>query len=169
MDAPAVIPQGVAHDVVADCPFCQKLTHLGELPAEEVVWQFARSVALLGDWQIYPGYCVLVARRHATELHHLPDGDRRAFLDELCLLAAAVESAFHPRKLNYELLGNQVPHLHWHVFPRSHDDPDPLRPVWFTLERAGRDPVEDRRLRTGPLPRAEIAERLREQLRRLGG
>jgi diadenosine tetraphosphate (Ap4A) HIT family hydrolase len=148
----------------ADCPFCQKLTRLNELPGDEVVGQFAHSVALLGDWQIYPGYCVLVARRHVTELHHLPDAERRGFLDELCLLARAIESAFRPRKLNYELLGNQVPHLHGHVFPRPPNDPDPLRPVWFTLERAKESAAEEARLRAGPVPRAEVARRVREEL-----
>ena len=45
----------------------------------------------------------------------------------MCLLARAIETAFRPHKLNYELLGNQVPHLHWHLFPRYADDPDALQ------------------------------------------
>src|SRR5262245_25572355 len=106
------------------CPFCDKLARLDALPADELVWQSPRSVVLLGPWQFYQGYCVLVARTHATELHHLPDADRREYFDELCRLARAVEAAFRPRKLNYELLGNQVSHLHWHLFPRAAADPD---------------------------------------------
>src|SRR5436305_10547991 len=96
-----------------DCPFCRKLAALCELPPEEVVWQFPHSVALLGPWQFYHGYCVLVSRRHSTELSELDAAERRAYLDEMCLLAEAVGDCFRPRKLNYELLGNQVPHLHW--------------------------------------------------------
>ena len=38
--------------------------------------------------------------------------------------------AFRPRKLNYELLGNSVPHLHWHLIPRYSDDPMRTVPVW---------------------------------------
>jgi diadenosine tetraphosphate (Ap4A) HIT family hydrolase len=49
-----------------DCLFCQKLSHLQELPDDEVVWQFPHSVAILGPWQYYHGYCILVARVHAT-------------------------------------------------------------------------------------------------------
>jgi diadenosine tetraphosphate (Ap4A) HIT family hydrolase len=129
-----------------DCPFCRKLSAPGELPAHELVWEFEHSVALLGPWQAYRGYCLLVSRKHATELSGLPPEERRAFLEEMCLLARAIEEAFRPRKLNYELLGNHVPHLHWHLFPRYADDPEHLKPVWLALDRADRDEAERRRL-----------------------
>src|SRR5438874_12901915 len=154
----------MSHD---ECPLCQKLLALDRLPASEVVWQFAHSVALLGPWQFYHGYCVLVARTHATELSQLPPAARRAYLDEMCLLAAAIEAAFRPHKLNYELLGNQVPHLHWHLFPRYPDDPNRMRSVWLALDRAEHDPETLRRLETGPRPRDAITAALREQLTRL--
>ena len=80
----------------------------------------------------------------------------------------AIESCFRPHKLNYELLGNLVPHLHWHVFPRSAADPDRRRPVWFALDRADTDPVEKRRLETGTVPRGETVARLRDWLRAHG-
>ena len=147
-----------------DCPFCRKLAALETLPAEEVVWQFPHSVALLGPWQYYHGYCILVARQHATELSGLADAERRAYLDEMCLLARAIEDCFRPHKMNYELLGNQVPHLHWHLFPRYAHDPDALRPVWLALDRAERDESERRRLQTAPLDRAATAAALRQLL-----
>src|SRR5213596_69036 len=128
-----------------DCHFCRQLDRLDQ-GAAELVWAFPHSVALLGTWQYYHGYCILIARRHATELNQLPEGMRRDFLDEMCLLAAAIQNALGPHKLNYELLGNQVPHLHWHIFPRYLDDPDALKPVWLALERAAADPAERRRL-----------------------
>jgi diadenosine tetraphosphate (Ap4A) HIT family hydrolase len=121
----------------------------------------------LGTWQYYHGYCLLVCRHHATELSQLDGTVRRAYLDEMCLLARAVEQAFRPLKLNYELLGNQVPHLHWHVFPRYADDPHSLKPVWLALDRAGRDPQERSQLETGRLPRAETAARLRQRIQEL--
>jgi diadenosine tetraphosphate (Ap4A) HIT family hydrolase len=154
--------------VSTDCPFCRQLTTLHELPASEVVWQFRHSVALLGTWQFYHGYCVLVSRCHATELSHLGNVERGEFLEEMCTLARAIEDCFHPHKLNYELLGNQVPHLHWHLFPRYPDDPDRLRPVWLALDRAERDENERHRLQTGPQDRAATAAALRRTLGRFG-
>jgi diadenosine tetraphosphate (Ap4A) HIT family hydrolase len=150
-----------------ECPFCRKLAGLAAPPPEEVVWQFPHSVALLGEWQFYRGYCLLVARTHATELSRLPDAERRAYLDEMCLLARAIEECYRPHKLNYELLGNQVPHLHWHLFPRSAGDADALRPVWLALVRAERDEAERRRLAGDPRERAATAAALRQALARL--
>jgi diadenosine tetraphosphate (Ap4A) HIT family hydrolase len=151
-----------------DCLFCRKLDDLASLPEAEVVWRFPHSVAFLGQWQHYHGYCVLVSRRHATELSGLSDAERRAYLDEMCLLAKAIEADFRPHKLNYELLGNQVPHLHWHLFPRYADDPDRLRPVWLALDAAERDADVRRRLEAGPEDRPATAARLRRSLHALG-
>ena len=152
----------------ADCPFCRDLADLDALPPDRLVWRFEHSVVLLGSWQFYHGYCVLVSRRHARELSELPDEVRRTFLDEMCLLALAIEQAFRPHKLNYELLGNQVPLLHWHLFPRSADDPDALRPVWLALDRAERDADWRRRLEAEGLDRPATATALRHSLQSLG-
>jgi diadenosine tetraphosphate (Ap4A) HIT family hydrolase len=151
--------------VTPECPFCQKLARLDQLPRDEVVWEFPHSVALLGPWQYYQGYCILVARRHATELSQLGDPERGVYLEEMCRLARAIEVAFRPHKLNYELLGNQVPHLHWHLLPRSAADPEVLHPVWRALERAERDPTERDRLHAADMSRADTVARLREVLR----
>jgi diadenosine tetraphosphate (Ap4A) HIT family hydrolase len=37
----------------------------------------------------------------------------------------ALEEHFEPVKMNYETLGNSLPHLHTHVMPRYADDPKP--------------------------------------------
>jgi diadenosine tetraphosphate (Ap4A) HIT family hydrolase len=143
-----------------DCPFCRKVSAPDGWPAEDIVWRFPHSVAVLGQWQYYTGYCVLVSREHAAELSQLGP-NRAAFLGEMAHLAAAIESAFRPHKMNYELLGNLVPHLHWHLFPRSADDPDRLRPVWFALEKANTDAAEKTRLETGRDSRVTTVAKIR--------
>jgi diadenosine tetraphosphate (Ap4A) HIT family hydrolase len=149
------------------CSFCEKLRQLDSLPEHELVWRFPASIALLGSWQYYRGYCVLVARKHAKELFDLLDWERRAYFDEMCLLAKAIHSSFRPHKLNYELLGNQVPHLHWHLFPRAQSDPDTLRPVWLALDQAERDEAERRRLLAEEFDRPTAVKRLRDTLQQL--
>src|SRR3954451_6542418 len=101
------------------CPLCTKIAHLDQLPADELVWKFPLSVVTLGPWQYYEGYCVVVARTHVTELFDLSAADRAAILEEVALTARAIHRVVRPRKINYEWLGNQVPHMHWHLFPRQ--------------------------------------------------
>jgi diadenosine tetraphosphate (Ap4A) HIT family hydrolase len=144
------------------------LETIDKLGATDIVWCFPHSVALLGVWQFYQGYCLLVSRRHAVELNELSVEERRAYLDEMCLLAQAIQTCFRPHKLNYELLGNQVPHLHWHLFPRSLDDPDRLYPVWLTIERAQREEGTRRHMESGREERSTTAANLRRTLQELG-
>ena len=145
------------------CEMCAAVADPTRFDPAAVVWHFPHSLALLGPWQFYTGYCALLCREHATELSQL--GPRRAaYLDEMATLAAAIEACFRPHKLNYELLGNQIPHLHWHLFPRSADDPERLQPVWIALERAQTDPAEKMRLERGTVPKAESSARLRAWL-----
>jgi diadenosine tetraphosphate (Ap4A) HIT family hydrolase len=44
--------------------------------------------------------------------------------------------------MNYELLGNQVPHIHWHLVPRLSTDPELHAPIWrIAHEPAPLDPA----------------------------
>ncbi|MBL8796805.1 MAG: HIT family protein [Planctomycetia bacterium] len=147
------------------CPLCEKTADPNQL--SELVWEFPLSVAVLGEWQQYRGYCVLLLRKHGAELSELSEQDRRQFLDDMSLTAQAIERAFRPRKMNYEMLGNQVPHMHWHLIPRYPDDPDARQPIWGPVERAGADAVLADRLRGEPSLRRETIERVRRQLQEL--
>ena len=40
-----------------------------------------------------------------------------------------------PDKINLASLGNQVPHLHWHVIPRFADDAHFPQPIWGVRQR----------------------------------
>src|SRR5262249_3614251 len=102
-----------------------------------------------------------------SELSQLDDETRLYFLDEMCMLARAIEECFQPKKLNYEMLGNQTPHLHWHVIPRYRGDPDAAHPIWMTIERFKDNKGERHTLQTGPKSRAETIALLQERLNAL--
>jgi diadenosine tetraphosphate (Ap4A) HIT family hydrolase len=40
-----------------------------------------------------------------------------------------IEAAFNPCHLNYDALGNLVPHVHVHIVPRYLDDANPNAPL----------------------------------------
>jgi diadenosine tetraphosphate (Ap4A) HIT family hydrolase len=120
------------------CPFCPMVATLETAETYRAdsgavsrrVALLPTAVAVLGADQYYPGYTLVIARRHATELYHLQDGESTAYFQDMLRVARAIDRAFSPRKMNYELLGNTVAHLHWHLFPRFADDPNPTRPTW---------------------------------------
>lgn len=90
------------------------------------------SSAVLAHNQICRGYTILVYNKaHITELFQLDEQDQRAYLEDVVRTARALHNAYHPHKINYELLGNVVPHLHVHVIPRRTTDPIDLHwPIW---------------------------------------
>jgi len=88
------------------------------------------SKAYLHDDQFFPGWTVVVLQRHATELFQLTPTERSQLIEEVTHVAKTLAEIYQARKMNYELLGNQLPHIHWHVIPRLADDLHPLEPVW---------------------------------------
>ena len=51
-------------------------------------------------------------------------------MEEVTRVAQVLYELFQPTKMNYELLGNMVPHMHWHLVPRFSGDPLWPRPIW---------------------------------------
>ena len=92
--------------------------------------------------------------RHAVEPTELDPNEATAFWRELLEVGRAIEATFEPIKLNYNLLGNEVPHLHAHVVPRYADDPRPGWPFPFPEDRAPDIPEDRFRADLGALRRA---------------
>jgi diadenosine tetraphosphate (Ap4A) HIT family hydrolase len=109
-----------------DCRACR-----GEWPpADAFIADCGPANAYLNADQVFPGWTVLVLKRHATELWHLERDERIALMEGVTSVARALAEVFEAVKMNYELLGNQLAHIHWHLVPRRADDPIPRQPVW---------------------------------------
>ncbi|MEY4704744.1 MAG: hypothetical protein RL042_940 [Nitrospirota bacterium] len=103
----------------------------GSWPKEDhFIADLGLSKAYLHDDQFFPGWTVIVFKRHATELFHLAPTERIQLMEEVSLVAKTLAQVYGAKKINYELLGNQLPHIHWHVIPRLASDRAPLEPVW---------------------------------------
>jgi diadenosine tetraphosphate (Ap4A) HIT family hydrolase len=99
-------------------------------PAEAFIADCGPARAYLHEDQFFPGWTLLILKRHATELYELERAERVALMEAVTEVARALASAFEAVKMNYELLGNLLPHIHWHLVPRRADDPIPRQPVW---------------------------------------
>jgi diadenosine tetraphosphate (Ap4A) HIT family hydrolase len=107
---------------------------------------------------IQQGLTIAVFRgRHVVEPTELDDREAATYGREVLRVGRAIEAAFAPVKLNYDLLGNSVPHLHVHVVPRYADDPRPGWPFPF--------PVSD----PAPMPQGRLDDDLAALRQALGG
>lgn len=112
-----------------NCLVCERIEQIKDGTNPYFVVEMPSGYAVMGDFQFYPGYTIFLSKVHAVELHDLNKAQRLLFLEDMAKVAEAVYGAFKPQKLNYELLGNLDSHMHWHIFPRYTDDPDPKNPV----------------------------------------
>ena len=112
------------------CGLCNRIQQIKDDVNPYFVAEMKSGFVVMGDHQFFRGYSLLLLKEHYTELHQLDHKDKMIFLEEMSILSEAVYKVFKPKKLNYELLGNSIDHLHWHIFPRYEDDPNPKGPVW---------------------------------------
>jgi diadenosine tetraphosphate (Ap4A) HIT family hydrolase len=116
-------------------------------------------VVLVGDVD-YPGFCRVILNAHMREMTDLPRADCIRLMDAVFAVEAALRELLEPDKVNLASLGNQVPHLHWHVIPRFRDDLHFPNPVWGT-------PGAGRARELPPRFREHMQERLRSELSRV--
>jgi len=139
------------------CGICSMIDRIRAGSFADWVAELPRSWLTLGDAQFYRGYCVLLAKRHATEFHSMPRGEAHELLDEILAVGRTLAEVLKPLKMNYECLGNQEPHVHWHIFPRYEDDPMRMAPVW-------QRPEAERRLSLEENTRVELIASIRREL-----
>lgn len=138
------------------CLACERISQIKSGSNPYFVAELKTGYVVLGDFQFYRGYTLLLSKKHVTELHDLGSSYRATFLREMGEVAEAVFRAFKPQKLNHELLGNDCPHLHWHIFPRYIDDPLPGKSI-YVYDESTRNSEEYR-------PSEQELARLKEKL-----
>lgn len=83
----------------------------------------------------YPGFLRVVLNRHVSEMTDLDEDERARLMDAVWACERALRELFRPDKVNLASLGNQVPHLHWHVIARHRDDAHYPDAVWSAPKR----------------------------------
>jgi diadenosine tetraphosphate (Ap4A) HIT family hydrolase len=112
------------------CSLCEVVAQVSRGEHAHAVATLSHCVVILGENQGCRGWCVLVLREHIEHVDELAIPIQQAIFAEVALVARAIRAEFGPIRINYECLGNVVPHVHWHVIPRHADDPTPRQPVW---------------------------------------
>lgn len=117
---------------------------------------------VLGEAQFLRGYSLVLPDPVVPHLNALSLKERETLLLDASIVGDALLEITGAVRINYEILGNQDPALHVHVFPRFKDEPENLktRLVWFYDWNAAPrfDPARD----------APLAQGIREYLARAG-
>ncbi len=112
------------------CPLCAPQN-------ETVLWRDRLCRVILVDDADHPGFCRVIWQAHVQEMTDLNARAREHFLNIVFAVEQALRDLMHPDKINLASLGNQTPHLHWHVIPRFSDDAHFPDAVWAARRRDG--------------------------------
>src|ERR1700712_4693055 len=112
-----------------DCVFCRE-------DGGEVLWSDDALRVVLADEPDWPGFCRVIWPAPVAEMSDLDNADRAKLMSAVNGVERAMRRILSPAKVNLASLGNQVPHVHWHVIPRrSNDSRFPL-PIWAPRQRS---------------------------------
>ncbi|MDP8930713.1 MAG: HIT family protein [Actinomycetota bacterium] len=128
-------------------------------PDERILAETPECWVVAGRHAPLPGYACVTSKHHAVEPFELAEPQQAAFFLTSMRVAKALASVLHPIKMNYEIHGNTIPHLHMHLYPRTTDDPYVGYPIHGThtvrrrnedLDRLGRAVESELRASNGP-------------------
>lgn len=117
------------------CPLCDRVSLTAEGKYPYLIHEFPHSYLMLGEHQFFRGYCVLVAKGHFREMTDMPENMQTEIFREMMKVSQVLQKHFQPAKMNTCSLGNVVPHVHWHFFPRYSDDPQFRDPPWLRMHQ----------------------------------
>jgi histidine triad (HIT) family protein len=107
-----------------DCLFCQIIT--GELPSTKV-YEDDKILAILDIHPVNSGHTLVMPKKHFVNLLDADEETLSAMVLATQKISKAILSglgydAFNLELNNGRLAGQIVPHLHWHIVPRTADD-----------------------------------------------
>lgn len=104
------------------CLICDRISMIKNGSNNYFVKELETGYVVIGDHQFFKGYTVFLCKSHQSELSMLDREFKLKFLEEMAIVAEAVQNATGVPKMNYEMLGNGDAHMHWHLFPRREND-----------------------------------------------
>lgn len=105
------------------CPICRdgKPFH--------IIAELEASYLTASDGATTKGNCTLFLKRHAVELYELSPPEAAAYMRDVQRASKAIHEVTGAVKMNYEIHGNTIPHLHMHLYPRYVGDPFEGQPI----------------------------------------
>ena len=106
-----------------DCPLCTP-------DPNGLLWQDDRLRIIRVDDPLYPGFLRVIWHQHVAEMTDMDALCRLHLMRTVFQVERLQRAVLQPAKINLASLGNQVPHMHWHLIPRWRDDPCFPDAIW---------------------------------------
>ncbi len=105
--------------LMPDCIFCKIVKK--EIPAE-IVYEDEQFLAFLDIKPVNLGHTLIIPKTHRPTLVNTPDATLAAMIVVAKKLMIAIREATDADFVVLSVVGIDVPHLHFHLLPRHHDD-----------------------------------------------
>jgi len=108
-----------------DCIFCKIVK--GEIPSTKL-YEDGNVLSFLDIMPASKGHALVVPKKHYHTLLDMPHSELGTIMETVQKVAAAVMSSvdgaegFNIIQSNKKVAGQVVPHVHFHIIPRSKDD-----------------------------------------------
>jgi diadenosine tetraphosphate (Ap4A) HIT family hydrolase len=140
-----------------ECVFCRE-------DGGAVLWQDDAMRVVLADEHDYPGLCRVIWNQHVAEFSDLDEAERDRVMRVVNAVERAMRRILQPVKVNLASLGNQVPHVHWHVIPRFSNDAHFPLPIWAPRQRTVSEALLSSRRAQATLLRDAVRQQIEQAL-----
>jgi diadenosine tetraphosphate (Ap4A) HIT family hydrolase len=100
------------------CPICNQTPETRPL-TERPIADLGVSRLIADRNTCLKGHSCLVLKPHVVEIYELSDEDAATFMDDIKVASLALKKVTDAVKINYEIHGNTIPHMHMHLWPRQ--------------------------------------------------
>lgn len=103
---------------MSDCIFCKIVK--GEIPCHKV-YEDDKFLAFLDINPVSPGHTLLIPKTHYRWVYDVPNfGEYWQIAQKIAINIK--NSPLNPEYISFLTMGNEVPHAHIHIIPRSQND-----------------------------------------------
>ncbi len=107
---------------MSDCIFCSIVA--GDIPSKKL-YESDEVLALLDAFPLAPGHSLVIPKQHYERIQNMPPATNSALFDTVGRLAAKTDSVSGSTLIaihNGPQSGQEIPHVHVHLVPRSPGD-----------------------------------------------
>ncbi len=106
------------------CIFCKIVNK--EIPAK-IILEDEKTLAFLDIKPVNPGHILVIAKKHYPSIEEIREEDLSAVVLTLKKMGKRIKeklgySGYNVNLNNDKVAGQEIPHLHFHLIPRTSDD-----------------------------------------------